>query len=255
MIEFYLDGIKIVYGKKSLMNNKITFTDMLNIDKEFYPKPSSTVIPQWYKESKSYLNNKKEVDIAANPLGTIKKCIPVFDAMTSGYIISTYTDIFISRNPIVVDGKEFPDTQYIWSSMNPIEFHALWQADKHPNIVDEVSPKFINAFGIKTPKGYSTLFCNPMHRENIFNILPGVVDTDRYSAPINFPFVFTDPNFEGIIPAGTPIAQVIPFKRDNWKMEIGNNKDFENTFEIIKKHKTRFFEFYKNNYRVFKQYE
>jgi len=27
-------------------------------------------------------------------------------------------------------------------------------------------------------------------------------------------------NFEGLIPKGTPVIQVIPFKRDNWKSNI-----------------------------------
>ena len=31
---------------------------------------------------------------------------------------------------------------------------------------------------------------------------------------INFPFVWNEPNFKGIVPAGTPLMQVIPIKRD-----------------------------------------
>lgn len=34
-----------------------------------------------------------------------------------------------------------------------------------------------------------------------------------------------------MIPEGTPIAQVIPFKRNSWKMSIGNEK---NIIEIEK---------------------
>jgi hypothetical protein len=37
--------------------------------------------------------------------------------------------------------------------------------------------------------------------------------------PVNFPF-FIRKDFEGIIPAGTPIAQAIPFKRTDWEMSV-----------------------------------
>ena len=39
-----------------------------------------------------------------------------------------------------------------------------------------------------------------------------------YEAAGNYPFLLKD-NFSGIIPAGTPLFQIIPFKRDNWKSE------------------------------------
>jgi len=63
-----------------------------------------------------------------------------------------------------------------------------------------------------------------MHNPNEhFTILEGIVDTDQYHKPVNFPFVFKNKDFNGLIPAGTPIAQVIPFKRDSWNMEIVDN--------------------------------
>jgi hypothetical protein len=36
---------------------------------------------------------------------------------------------------------------------------------------------------------------------------------------INFPF-FLKKDFNGIIKAGTPIIQAIPFKRETWDMEV-----------------------------------
>jgi hypothetical protein len=49
--------------------------------------------------------------------------------------------------------------------------------------------------------------------------MSGFVDTDQYDmSPINFPF-FLKEDFEGTIKNGTPIAQVIPIKRDSWSLE------------------------------------
>ena len=50
--------------------------------------------------------------------------------------------------------------------------------------------------------------------------LPGIVDTDRSPQPINFPF-FIKKNFVGTIEVGTPVVQLIPFKRDDWKSGTG----------------------------------
>jgi len=57
-----------------------------------------------------------------------------------------------------------------------------------------------NPFGVKTPKGYSCLFVDPMHGDaKPFKCLPAIVDTDEFTTPLNFPF-FLDKNFSGIIP-------------------------------------------------------
>jgi hypothetical protein len=64
-----------------------------------------------------------------------------------------------------------------------------------------------------------------MHRKSFFTVLPGIVDTDSYTGIINFPFVLNNLFWEGIIPAGTPIVQAIPFKRDRFKMKMGSEKE------------------------------
>ena len=41
-----------------------------------------------------------------------------------------------------------------------------------------------------------------------------MVDTDNYSKEINFPAVWHTPNFDGVLPAGTPLVLAIPIRRD-----------------------------------------
>jgi hypothetical protein len=94
-----------------------------------------------------------------------------------------------------------------------------------------------------------------MHRESVFTILDGVVDTDKYTAPVNFPFVLNDWKFEGLIPAGTPVAQVIPFKRDSWEIEIGQESHLTNQNKITGLLRSRFFDTYKIQYRQTKEYK
>ena len=95
----------------------------------------------------------------------------------------------------------------------------------------------------------------PFHRESVFTILPGIVDTDQYTAPVNFPFVINDPAFEGLIPKGTPIAQAIPFKRDSWTINIGDIKNLKAQANVTKKLHSKFFDKYKSMFWARKEYK
>lgn len=225
----------------------IIFTNTGNIPEEYYPKPASNFVPDWYKNMESYIGGKKTPVNDGQTTATVKRCMPVFDAITAGYILVSPADVYISQR----DGQPY----YEWSMFNPIQWHPKWQAPEHPNRNGlEAYPKWINYWGIETPKGYSTLFVQPFHRESPFTILPGVVDTDSYTVPVNFPFVLNDPKFEGLIPAGTPIAQAIPIKRDNWKLQLGGKKEYDKQTKLQFKIQTVFFDRYKNMFRSPKEY-
>lgn len=233
----------------------IKFTDTFKSVPEIYaPKPASAVIPDWYKEMDSFQNGKKQPDGNGNTTATIKKCMPVFDAITAGYILFTPADIWVSQKFDETYQKIIP--WYEWANFGLLEFHPAIQAPNHPNRNGHLLyPKWINPWSIETPKGYSVLFTQPFHRESIFTILDGVVDTDSYTAPVNFPFILNDITFEGLIPAGTPMVQIIPIKRDSWKMVIGNDEDVIKQKKQTIRLKSRFFDSYKFQFRQKKEYK
>ena len=228
------------------MVNNITFTNTFSIPEIEHPRPASEFIPEWYKNMQSYIGNKK-IPVEGGTTATVKKCIPVFDAITAGYIITLPADVYVN----IKDGEQY----FQWANYGLVTFHPVEQAPKHPAQKPYAYPKWMNPWSIKTPKGYSTLFVQPMHRESVFTILPGIVDTDQYSPPVNFPMVINDPNFEGLIPKGTPIAQVIPFKRDGWKMNIGSTAEFTEQNNITQKLNTKFFDKYKSMFWTRKEYK
>jgi hypothetical protein len=234
----------------------IIFTNFLEVDEVYFPIPASKVIPDWYKETDSYMGLKKQPDGQGSTSATIKRCMPVFDAINSGYILVTHTDIWVSqKEEEISDGSVEKNTLYEWPSMNPIEFHPKNQAPLYPKQVGRFIPKWMNPWGIKTPPGYSTLFISPIHRNNPFVAFEAIVDTDKYTAPVNIVFTLSDPEFEGLVPAGTPIVQVIPFKRENWKMSIGTKKDMKDIDLVVKKLRSKFFDSYKNQFRQNKEYK
>lgn len=226
---------------------KITFTNVSNNNEIDKPQPASQFVPDWYKKMSSYTNGKK-VPIDSGSNGTVKKCMPVFDAITAGYIITSSADLYVEQ----IDGEPY----YRWAAMDLIAFHSTFQTPGHPfKKSDDDTPKFINNWAIKTPKGYSCLFVNPMHRDLPFTILPGIVDTDSYLRNVNFPFVLNDLTWEGLIPAGTPIAQVIPFKRESWKMEFGTKKTNQETLGQMDKMSLVFWDRYKRFWWQRKEYK
>lgn len=226
---------------------KITFTNTTGADLE-PPKPASKLIPEWYRNTDSYSNGEKKPNGNGGTTATIKRCMPVFDAITSGYIIELPADVFVS----IKDGQQW----FEWSDFGLISFHAVEQALEHPDRkLSLMYPKWSNPWCIETPKGYSTLFVQPFHRQSIFTIFPGIVDTDQYVSPVNFPFTINDPTFEGLIPKGTPIAQVIPFKRDSWQMELGKEKQLEKWRKVDRLLASKFFDKYKSMFWSKKEYK
>jgi hypothetical protein len=226
---------------------KIIFTNITSFEDLEKPQPASKFIPEWYTSMDSYVVEEKKPDGNAGTTATAKRCMPIFDSITAGYIITSPADVWVS----IKDGNQ----HFEWSAFDLISFHPKRQIPDYPLQNKYGYPKWTNFWSIKTPKGYSTLFVQPFHRQSVFTILPGIVDTDTYTAPVNFPMVINDPKFEGLIPKGTPIAQVIPFKRDNWNMEFGSEKDFENQFQISQKINTVFFDAYKKMFRKDKNYK
>jgi hypothetical protein len=245
---------------------KIIFTNTLDVHEDYAPKPADKFVPGWYKDMDSYIGGIKSTISHGNSNATIKRCMPVFDSITAGYIIPTHADVFVKQakkndvvynGPIDISGIN-SQPEYESRSLSPLGLHEIEQAPTHPYRGNHALhyPKWINSWAIKTPPGYSTLFIQPMHRDSPFTILPGIVDTDKYTGAVNFPFVLNKADsFEGIIPAGTPIAQIIPFKRDSWEMEFGTIEDFNQSIKDSRKIFVKIFDGYKTDFRQKKEYK
>lgn len=180
------------------------------------PVLASSVLPDWYKKLEKYTGGSKTVNPdTGNYNVSVKACMPVFDLLSAGYMF---------RNSVEINFMRAGDTfEVTWTSnaLKAIESHPPTQYEtlKVPSEYQNWAYKFINPWIMRTPKGYSTLFIQPAHHDDLpFTILPAIVDTDKHPMPVNFPF-FMRNDFEGILPIGMPIAQAIPFKREDWNIE------------------------------------
>jgi len=178
------------------------------------PFPAGKEIPNWFKA----LPSKNGPGFRQS---TLKRCMPFLDSMLAGYIIPLAADVHFTTNS---------DCSHItWKCEFPkplIESHHQSQVSnpKSPNPADPKPPiKFLNYWFIKVPKDYSLLFVQPLNRaESRFTLYSGIVDAPYAQLEyVNFPGFFDTPDFDGIIPAGTPLMQVIPIKKDNL-LRLGN---------------------------------
>jgi hypothetical protein len=231
---------------------KIIFTDIQNPTGVLQkPKPSVEYIPEWYKKAKPYLaeNGKKAPLIDGNPASTVKRCMPVWDMMTAGYIIETPYDIYVHQT---VNGPYFQ-----WGPNEAIVFQTMDQFQNHPYSQDiNYAVRIVIPWSIKTPKGWSIMVMEPQHHElGPITCASGIIDTDDFSIPFNMFLKLRDSKFEGMIPAGTPFIQVIPFKRENWTSKLGAEKEKNKYASDLRKFTTVFFDRYKKFWWQRKEYK
>ena len=174
------------------------------------PTPMKKFLPSWYRESETTFKDDNGEEISG-----LKRCIPFLDAMISGYALLTPVDIFVSKG-------ENGELNVRWNSPE------IFQDFIHERVkaLGEKMPRppghypnhlaFKGFWGIKTPRGWSLLVVQPLNRHDLpFTITSGIMDSDKYSTSGNIPF-FIKEDFVGVIPAGTPFAQLIPVKRAKW---------------------------------------
>jgi hypothetical protein len=212
------------------------------------PVPSVSLVPDWYK--KIPVDNTNMIGKGGLPISNnIKQCTPFLDAMMAGYT-------YILNDDISVFWEDGIPNLHWKTKKTLITEHAIDQSKGVP-VPEGYYPqvlKFHNEWGIELPPGYSLWCSHPANRYDLpFLSLTGFVDADKYNLSIQFPFYIKN-GWTGIIEAGTPLAQLIPVKREDWKIknedldEVETDKRYQ-LFrkKIVKSYKTRYWS--KKSYR------
>ena len=221
------------------------------------PYPARIKLPEWFKNVDPHTFEKRN----------IKGCMPFLDGISAGYILPLPQEFIINYN-IYDPEKEINDSSYCFSMAEGIDNnfclkYNLNAADPQHHSVEQIGGKdtfiskkngnnhiikILNPWKIKTPKGYSCLFLPPMYNEmDYFYIINAIVDTDKFDDWINFPIIINCdkyPSFKKIFKQGTPYVQIIPFKRDSWKLKINTN------LQSIKPHRIKYFTKLYNRYKT-----
>lgn len=198
-----------------------------DLDGKNVPISAKSVVPEWYKKASRFIDGKKEPSLMPSntPNTAVKGCIPFMDSFLTGYVAVTEQDIQVE----IIDSIPY----FRWgTSPAPLTFRDQRAISGVPVPAGYYEKHYAweTPFSLKTPAGYSVIISHPLNRFDLpFMTLAGVVDSDTTLATGSLPFFIKD-GWEGIIPKGTPYAQIIPFKREAWKSEISEDvaKDAKN---------------------------
>ena len=219
------------------MKKKIKFYSVDTSTDILKPAPALRFIPRWYRS----------IPGVRDGVMSVKKCVPVLDAFSAGYIVPLPADVVWDK----ASGRMLTQSRIsLESDHHKSQIEGFDVGDGY----DPTPHKWLNPWFIKVPRGYSVLFTHPLNREDLpFKAFTGVVDCDKHPMPVNFPFVFKE-GFEGTVPAGTPMIQLIPFKRETWFSKIvdtGKSYSYEKGYEVLLPP----FKWYKRNFWTRKKYQ
>lgn len=218
------------------------------------PKPARHYLPEWYKQlpvAKKYKDPKHGI----REHGRLKDCMPFLDAMTTGYIQESWQDVHV-----IFETDE--NGQYSCKVDTPIESSIMegYRVMQAPGPAGFYPWEFNHTVPWlpKTPKGWSVIVSPVMNRFDLpWQTMYGIIDSDDFyhwhgKLPLYVKKTDID---EVLIPAGTPLYQITPFFRENWKSyaeEEFNEKKAEKRTWLYKK---TFNYFYVKNMWKKKNYE
>lgn len=189
------------------------------VAKHFTIEASKKVVPAWYKDTPRFTKEETVENLTKDNTTssrTVKACVPVLDYLTSGYIIKTVSQTKFKN----VNTEDTSGMRYVTSNLASIGTHTHQQCPVKIEGESKTYIKFNSPWLIKTPPGYSCYFYQPFfHMENRFTLMPGIVDTDTYDKPINFPG-WINGKEEVEVEPNVPLIAVFPFKREEWTSEV-----------------------------------
>lgn len=180
-------------------------------------RPASEFIPEKFKNLPTVV---KKGRYQKENIYSIKLCPGLQDYIGQGYVIPAWCDIDIQ----IMQGT--PKVTYSDPNLN----EALHLPEQMGNFLDTKFPirtpvKLDNPWVTYSKKDWSILYL-PMHfHENpYFEAVPGVIDQDRApgKTPLN---IMLKTNDDFMIKQGTPLVQMIPFKRQEVIARTGKVRD------------------------------
>ena len=227
------------------MTKKIVFRAHNRVDFETQPRPfpAKQSIPKWFKDLPVYdvgPGEESKLSIGSNgvPNFSPKKCTPMLDSMTAGYILPLHSDVYVESS------SELPEIS--WRSLHPVfDLHGSSSSKiETPEGYYPQAFKFLSTWIPETPAGYSILVTSPLGYHNpVFKAIPAIIDTDKEVNQL-LPPVWVRKEFSGVVEKGTPLIQIIPFKRESWQSEF----EFYNDEDLLIHKQNSFHSTITNNY-------
>ena len=188
--------------------------------RNFKPVLAKSVMPSWWKKMKIFQS------IRGRRIQTIRACPAMHDWTKSGWYL------LANRDMEILCGSERDLTSTKFATKDPSGkgySSPTHPSDQFDNAFDYIEDgefgqvkdafKMRNPWNIQTPKGYSTYYMDPFLFQNkYFACWQGIIDTDEFNVNQDNSQIIFYPkvNHSFTIPKGTPLCQIIPFKREEW---------------------------------------
>ena len=189
--------------------------------RNFKPVMAKKIQPDWWKKMKVFQA------VRGRRTQTIRACPAMHDWTNSGWYLLANRDIEVlcGSDRMALSNENFTtkDTtkKNYESPTHPSDqfdnaFDYL-KDDEFGHVKDAF--KMRNPWNIITPPGYSTYYVDPFLFQNkFFAVWQGIIDTDKFNVNQDNSQIIFYPrvNESFTIKKGTPLCQVIPFKREEW---------------------------------------
>ncbi|MGN6525201.1 MAG: hypothetical protein ACTHL8_02325 [Burkholderiaceae bacterium] len=175
------------------------------------PMPAKAALPDWLRA----MAPRVPSPVHGREIRTVKQCPPFVDAMAHGFVLPLPCDVVVERGMKFTWHWDLPEPTVPGHPRAPLSFHVPEQLAGSPLARGGRSALKFNSFWtVELEPGWSLLAMHPVNRDDLpFRLVTGLVDADRFhDVGINFPAVWVDPDFEGVLGRGTPVAQccVVP---------------------------------------------
>jgi hypothetical protein len=193
---------------------KITFRcDPALVDLLPRPIPARAALPDWLRA----MAPRVPSPVHGREIRTVKQCPPFVDAMRHGFMLVLPCDVKVEAGMKFSWDWPLPELTVQGHPRAPLSFHVPEQIAGSPLAHGTQSVVKFNSFWtIELEEGWSLLAMHPFNRDDLpFRLVTGIVDADRFNeVGINFPAVWLDPAFAGVLPRGMPIAQCCAVPRE-----------------------------------------
>jgi hypothetical protein len=219
------------------------------------PVPAIQNLPKWWKDRPLYqvsddfrrlqITNNNGADTASI---SVKHCMPFFDAITSGYHYLLPVDVTVKKT----SDSDKPEITWDDDAPRPIEMRGHIELPIPANCYP-IHFLWDMRWGTQLPDGWSLMITHPVNRYDLpFFTMTAIQDSDRWFSG-NVVTFFLRKDFEGVIPAGTPIFSMIPIKRANWQGKVDHVMAQEAMWDVERK-RNYLYGFYKKHRWVRKKY-
>ena len=176
------------------------------------PVPARDALPLWLRQ----MAPRADSAVHGRSIRTLKQCPPFVDAMVNGFMLLLPCDLTVDAGQFSWDWA-LPPLALRGHPRAPLSFHVPEQLKGSPLAHgDRSAIKFNSFWTIELEPGWSLMAVHPINRDDLpFRLISGLVDADRFNAVgINFPALWVDAGFQGVLPRGTPIVQCFAVRRE-----------------------------------------